>query len=61
MVTNAKRKKLVEQRLRFGDCKIICDLGNSSFKKVDKIYNDLKSNGKADYLEVTEREGVVLS
>ena len=37
LVTNAKKKKLVEQRFRFGDCKIICDLGNSSFKKVGKI------------------------
>ena len=39
LVTHAKKKKTrVEQRLRirFGDCKIICDLGNSSFKKVGK-------------------------
>lgn len=39
LVTNAKKKKTrVEQRfrIRFGDCKIICDLGNSSFKKVGK-------------------------
>ena len=38
-ITNAKKKKTrVEQRfrIRFGDCKIICDLGNSSFKKVGK-------------------------